>query len=183
MGWGGKADNIRPLVSCQMLLDKDIMFLSDVNTNSRIGSQDGSNTVIRCFFVKFVSWCNFCGVVTRLSGSFYNTVSIHAKSSILFTMSFCVIFCEAAKITALNGVLVLRYWLPDSVLIGFIRCFRASTFIEVLSVGETWGIHLKWKLLDLGCNKVPLTQKTEGKVFVNSSFSAVPLTMTSPWAS
>lgn len=52
MGWGGKADNIRPLVSCQMLLDKDIMFLSDVNTNSRIGSQDGSNTVIRCFFCK-----------------------------------------------------------------------------------------------------------------------------------
>lgn len=27
---------------------------------------------------------------------------------------------------------------------------------------------------------MPLTQKTEGKVFVNSSFSAVPLTMTSP---
>lgn len=49
---GGKADNIRPLVSCQMLLDKDIMFLFDVNTNSRIGSQDGSNTVIRFFFCK-----------------------------------------------------------------------------------------------------------------------------------
>lgn len=58
MGWEGKkADNIRPLVSCQMLLDKDIMFLTDVNTNSRIGSQDGSDMVIRfcvCVCVKIV---------------------------------------------------------------------------------------------------------------------------------
>lgn len=50
-------DNIRPLVSCQMLLGKDIMFLTDVNTNSRIGSQDGSDIVIRffvCVCVKIV---------------------------------------------------------------------------------------------------------------------------------